>query len=677
MAKKKNKSKKHERSVSTGQKKAVQASNQKKDIQKSNEAFENKYLDIKLDNNINKNADIRVTSPYNFIEFPNHVFVRYENFEQLPTFDRFDKKLNTGYIDYEFENETELFVGGEKNSSNQVDLFKNTKGEYVIPGSTMKGVFRNNTEVLGFGYPEFVEDRTFMYRNFAEEDSSKNQYNSIVGQKGKNIDAGYIYKEGSVYKLIPAKKIGKKSWLSISEKKLMEMLGVDIEGINYMYDESLLDAKIRNGKDWDEYCNEHASDEYTPYVKDITFDVKGNKITKISIGEDLPNKGIICNTNYIHGKSKHYIIPEMDDEKYAVEINSTHTLNYKKDYESNNQIKNKDFYLLPEKDGIKNKMYFFYKIENSEVKYLGKSPLLRIFFDKSVRACITVNDIGSGIDYPSAIYGYADENNGKYSLDRKQNYKSRVSFTDVKIPNPNIKAKQYEMILSSPKGSCYKFYLKQDGVSDKKQIMTYNARIEGDNIKNPEIRGRKFYWNKDFKESELDINKSKEKNINLADNKEDKQDNQNVKVKIKQVLERGNKFVGRIYFENLSDDELGLLLLSIKLKSDCKENIGMAKPYGMGRVDIDKIKLYLEDIGNKFKGLSPKYRKADDIKYKESYLNYIGDYLKTAYNKDFCDIKQIKDFYKSKMYIGNVEDFRYMDLDEFSEFRILPRVYEI
>lgn len=126
-----------------------------------------------------------------------------------------------------------------------------------------------------------------------------------------------------------------------------------------------------------------------------------------------------------------------------------------RDYESNTQIKNKDFYLLSEEDGIENKTYIFYKIENSEVKYLGKSPLLRIFFDKSVRDCIRVDDIGSGIDYPSAIYGYSDENTGKYTLDRKQNYKSRVSFTDVKILNPNIKAKQYEMILSSPKGRYY------------------------------------------------------------------------------------------------------------------------------------------------------------------------------------------------------------------------------
>jgi len=88
-------------------------------------------------------------------------------------------------------------------------------------------------------------------------------------------------------------------------------------------------------------------------------------------------------------------------------------------------------------------------------------------------------------------------------------------------------------------------------------------------------------------------------------------------------------------------------------------------------VDIEEIN-YMYD-----ESLSPKYEKVDVIKYKKSYLNYIGDYLQISYNKDFCDVKQIKDFYKSKTYIGDVEDFRYMDLEKFGEFRILPKVEEI
>ncbi|WP_156531253.1 hypothetical protein [Intestinibacter bartlettii] len=58
-------------------------------------------------------------------------------------------------------------------------------------------------------------------------------------------------------------------------------------------------------------------------------------------------------------------------------------------------------------------------------------------------------------------------------------------------------------------------------------------------------------------------------------------------------------------------------------------------------------------------------------------MKYINNYLRQNYNKEFCKIKQIKDFYKSKKYIGEAKDFCYMDIDEFSKFKILPKVEEI
>ena len=53
----------------------------------------------------------------------------------------------------------------------------------------------------------------------------------------------------------------------------------------------------------------------------------------------------------------------MDEEQNEIEINSSYILDYKTDYNANNQITNKEFYLLPEVDGIENKTYIFYKLE--------------------------------------------------------------------------------------------------------------------------------------------------------------------------------------------------------------------------------------------------------------------------------------------------------------------------
>ena len=104
------------------------------------------------------------TAPFNFIRFPDEAYIRYKKAEDLPKFDKYYKDLNTGYIDYEFTCETPMFVGSEKkkdslNNIDIVDFFKNSDNKFCVPGSSIRGVIRSNTEILGFSYPEFVEDK--------------------------------------------------------------------------------------------------------------------------------------------------------------------------------------------------------------------------------------------------------------------------------------------------------------------------------------------------------------------------------------------------------------------------------------------------------------------------------------------------------------------------------------
>ena len=56
-------------------------------------------------------------------------------------------------INYEFTNETPIFVGAQKDKNESVvDFFKNANNQYCIPGSSMKGVVRKNTEILGIKF---------------------------------------------------------------------------------------------------------------------------------------------------------------------------------------------------------------------------------------------------------------------------------------------------------------------------------------------------------------------------------------------------------------------------------------------------------------------------------------------------------------------------------------------
>ena len=641
-------------------------------LKKSNNHKDNK----KRGNKKQDNKDPRVsstwaTAPFNFIRFPEEVYTRYKNCDELPKFDNYNKNLNTGYIDYTFVNETPLFVGDEKGRDKDiVDFFRNSDNEICIPGSSLKGVIRSNTEILSFSYPEFVEDRLYLYRKFASADTSSKQYKDIIKvERGQSIDtvvkAGYIKKKGDRYYLYQAKKVNNKTFFPISERKLRQN-NLPENKVKYMYTKELLNYKGKNGKDWDRFARNryNLNRNYRPYSTSISFDIDSeNHFKQISVNNSCKYKGILCNNNHLGSKSKHYIINEIDENSKPIEIDSREIIAYKNDCETNKQRTNSEYYLLPgEKYGNKiteNPRPFFYIMKDNKVAYFGRSPYLRIFYKNSVRDCINTKYV-PGIDYANAMYGYTvDKKQGSPLKNMENNFKSRISFMDAVCKNPKTVKEVKYFNLASPKSSCYNLYLDQYGVEMKKEINTYSSDSK------PEIRGYKFYWHH---KGDVDINKiSLDKPSNITSN-------------LRNIMKKGNEFSGKIYFQNLTDDELGLLLLSIKYNEKSRENLGMAKAYGLGRVNFDNIDLYLEKIENKFLCFNNNYEKIDDIQYyKYKYMDFIEDnHTKVVYNKLFEEIDEINDYLDSKEALISDEYTKYMTLNEFTkEYRLLPEVYKV
>lgn len=637
---------------------------------KNNSYNKNKNNNPNRNNNPNV-SDKPATAPFNFIRFPEEVYIRYENSKKLPKFDKYNKFLNTGYIDYTFVNETPLFVGNDKGKDKDiVDFFRNSDNDICVPGSSLKGVIRSNTEILSFSYPEFIEDRLFLYRKFASADTSSKQYKDIIKvERGKSIDtvvkAGYIKKVGNKYFLYEAKKINNKTFFPISERKLREN-NLPENKVQYMYTKELLNYKGKSGKDWDRFARNkyNLNKNYKPYSTNITFDIDSeNHFKRISANNNCKYKGILCNNNHLGSKSKHYIINEIDENSKPIEIDSREIIAYKNDCETNKQRKNSEYYLLPG-EKYKNKIVentrpFFYIIKDNKVAYFGRSPYLRIFYKNSVRDCINT-EYRPGIDYANAMYGYTVDKNLSSPLKNiKNNFKSRVSFMDAVCKNPKTIKEVKHFNLASPKSSCYNLYLDQYKVEKKKEINTYSSSPK------PSARGYKFYWHH---KGDVDINKiSLDSSSNITSN-------------LRNIMEKGNRFVGRIYFQNLTDDELGLLLLSIKYNENCRENLGMAKAYGLGRVNFDKIELYLENIENKFLSFENNYKKIEDIEYyKYRYMDFIEEnYTKKVYNRLFEEIDEINDYLDSKEALISDKYTKYMTLNEFTkEYRLLPEVYKV
>lgn len=157
-------------------------------------------------------------NPYNFVPLHEDVFRRYESTDELPSHGQIQDELLSGLIRCTIKGETPISI-----SDGNGGFFRNAKGEYVIPGSTLKGLIRQNMQILGFGAmrpgQEF-DDSNMLYRLVAPKNnhpkiSLKDAYIDALGADNKSapnfipekVKAGYLVQSASdrKYRLYPTK----------------------------------------------------------------------------------------------------------------------------------------------------------------------------------------------------------------------------------------------------------------------------------------------------------------------------------------------------------------------------------------------------------------------------------------------------------------------------------------
>ncbi len=138
-------------------------------------------------------------------------------------------------------------------------------------------------------------------------------------------------------------------------------------------------------------------------------------------------------------------------------------------------------------------------------------------------------------------------------------------------------------LLGQPHPSCWQFYLNSKDYGED----------GGYNDNNAKIRGRKFYWHQpDVTIDKIEDHREKDQNGNnipLPDNQ-----NKTVELLMPKVT-----FTFSVDFENLSDSDLGLLLMTLQpnlidvpnISKELYHHLGMGKPLGLGsaKVEIDKL----------------------------------------------------------------------------------------
>jgi len=630
-------------------------------------------------------------TPYNFIGLDNFVLDRCEDENEILNHDRYGLDLNTGYVEYEIETITPLHISrgivekeadkeqnrakAEDNAIRENRLFKNPEGKYAIPGNTIRGMTRFNASVFSLSSvinksikKEDIDNQRFYYRTYASEDKVMREwYKKITGLRRKfnhtvldYVEAGYIEKKGDGYVIRPAVKVGGRSYIPVHEYDLRLK---KVKGVNYLYKDE--ECKLKKADYLDKgKLAEIINENYEPYFAEVKYKIDRGKAF---IDEKGVYRGYIVNSGYISFKKdenrfknknehrneqqnarvpqnlkvRHYLIFEEDDSVEEIPVSKelaelyTDDMRYtqKQNPNSSGVDKRYEYYELPEAG--KKKPVFY--IKNNDSVIFGFTPYLRLPADGDIHGGIPESHRNySGRDFVDAIFGW-------------QNFRTKVSFLDALCVSPQVQEVRYQMVLSQPKPSWYRGYIKQTKENELESYCTPNYQI----------RGRKFYWLKESADEEATKSSLRSNNKNISTTM--------------YCYKEGTKFMGKVCFDNLSDEELGLLIYSLK-QGDTEGyfNIGMGKPYGLGKCRIRIKKLVVYDIKQRYMSFGGNSEREEDIdKYISSFKNYVKEHY-----KDVKEIRSYKEYALSKTVMKN-EATRYMDLKMFRKKAELPNIEEV
>ena len=572
------------------------------------------------------------SSPYNFVSFSDRVYEYGEH--QLIKHNDISKETYSGEITYEIEAKTPICIDDGKSH-----FHKNVEGKYSIPGSTMRGLIRNNVQVLGLSsYYDDIDDYALMYRHVAAG-ANKDLYNKtlgagttsiMVGKKSANVSvlkkvkAGYIKKEHGKYFIYKTcldqidTSFGEMNYYLLSEKKIInDYLNAQKYRSKFQYSyfvkngQSKMQHNLKPFVEKEEkgkkkYIGEPNRD-YKPYIEEISYELEGQR-TVSAVGKSgiYSKKGYVVSSGVMREKKVIYIIPEIDYKKEAIPVSPKDVDAFLIDFKKRkNVLKPQSFFALPEReDEIKPVFYIEDKVQGR--LYFGFTPRLRLFCNYTIKAGLKKVHKADIVDYNKAMFG-------------SEEFKSKVSFSDAVLQNNKQPLATESIILAEPKPTSYLDYLTQG-----KQVATYNSEKF-------ELRGVKQYWlHKGTIPGNVDP-----KQVRLASKLE--------------PLPQGSLFEGKIRFKNLSKDELGLLLWSVQLNKKSWMNVGKAKSYGYGAISvkIKSAKRFNQEKAYTFAGglqLNP-FDNIDISSMIACYKRTINQFLK---NQSIDELRSVKEFFAMK-----------------------------
>lgn len=382
----------------------------------------------------------KITSPFNFVPLSDIVY--YPEWGDNIKHDVPFEDGEDGIIELEITNKSPLFISEGKGKEDEIFSAHVQYGgarKYYIPGSTLKGCFRNVMEILSYGKMEQYDDDSFGYRTFNQNENEYKHYMALT----KNVRCGWLWKEAD------------KCYLEECEKSIQKLKHKDIIKLLFALPENSMPVV------------DLPDDKYFYKQNNNDVPVKGGRYHVVVTGQ-IAGKNQECIFS-VEVKEK-VEVPERIIRRFETVHKVSPVFEIKKDSKG---------YLRKLYDNGEKIPVFFIK-DKSEIVCIGLTHKMKVPHHYSIKDLVMrnyddfVKEKFSQRDMPQCIFGTI----GDSSL------KGRVQISSA-FAEENVEDSALSMVhgvLAQPKASFYPLYLKQDG----KSVVDYSTTEST-------IAGRKRY----------------------------------------------------------------------------------------------------------------------------------------------------------------------------------------
>ncbi|MBZ5554042.1 MAG: TIGR03986 family CRISPR-associated RAMP protein [Acidobacteriia bacterium] len=603
-------------------------------------------------------------APYNFIPLPEKVVtVKGSTIdEQLPDHDRYFPHRHTGYFDMTLTTKSPLYVRcglsaarpdpdtpsefekaeAEKLGKlprnfrdamkNQPDFFyTRDPNKPVIPASSLRGMVRGLLEIVSYGKMKMISTNQMFFRAVGDTTSLGELYRQRMQQTVSNgycpkVKAGYLTHESGKYLITPAKTLSGDQYFRIEEDKARSFIS-SLQPMSY-WNNSVKRWEANDKYEW-KRCQvwfkpsrpkahmTHSRPMYYALVEEISL-TRPSPMSGWEQGWFIASGWIPSQKK---GKHLHWIIADKSTSSFGVDDADVEA--YRDGGGISDRIHDMKFSVVLGGPGEIPCFYLEWRDRTGKQHIaIGHTPFFRLPYENTTSDCIPSDVCGSeDIDYVDALFGFIKGDTADAPQGSKlRAYASRIFVTDATTEemSPWLKNRPIApCILASPKATAFQQYLVQqepdlyDTAKKRKDgspIMETRLRHYGSAV--PEetvIRGYKRYWHQNSPSAD----QIEERNREWLKSNGEVKDESTQHTQFKPV-KSGVQFTFRVYFENLSEEELGALCWTLHPLGDeavmndpqkgyC-HSLGMGKPLGMGAVDLEAT-LHLTDRPTRYSSL--------------------------------------------------------------------------